>query len=67
METSIEKINLLSIISKLENESKVLRKVTSNDLHFNENKINIFKHKEQDKVKDYRKQEEHGEKKFIKP
>ena len=67
METSINKLNLLNIISRLENEHKVLRKVTITDLHFKENNIDKVKHKLQDKVKDYRKQEEHGEKKFIKP
>ena len=67
METSINKSNLLNIISKLENERKVLRKVTNTDLHINDTKIDIMQYRTQDKVKDYRKQEEHGEKKFIKP
>ncbi len=67
METSINKLNILNVIRKLENEHKVLRKVTNTDLHINDTKIDIVQFRTQDKVKDYRKQEEHGEKKFIKP
>ena len=65
MKESIDKIYLLNHIAKLEQEKKVLRRVNLSDLKTN--KKEKQKKGKQEKVKGYRKQEEHGEKKFIKP
>ena len=60
-------INLiLEKIKSLENNNSSLRKVTKNDLNNTKNYLKK-QNKNDCKVKDYRMQEEHGEKKFIKP
>ena len=64
MNKSIDINLLLQKIKELENNQKNSRNINENDL-----KKNLKKYEKQKelKVKEYRMQEEHGEKKFIKP
>jgi len=57
---------LLYTIEFLEKKQTILRKVTANDLKHNSGKKKKVE-KKTIKIKDYRSQEEYGEKKFIKP
>ena len=58
---------LLSKLNDLENNKSSLRKINSTDLLSNQNFISKNINPNQNKIKSYRMQEEHGEKKFIKP
>ena len=57
---------ILYLIELLEKQKSNLRKVTVNDLKHTSGKKKK-EHKKTIKVKNYRAQEEYGEKKFIKP
>jgi hypothetical protein len=58
---------LLSKLNDLENNKSTLRKIKSVDLISNQNFVSKNINSNQNKIKSYRMQEEHGEKKFIKP
>lgn len=66
MSNNIIKLDILNTIKELESKKKVSRKVNIKDITNYEKQL-FTTHKNNEKIKGYREQEEYGEKKFIKP